>query len=392
MSVGGRRRAGKETLPSYVTADEDEVRFQTPVRRGWRKNLDAEVAREIALVVFGLLILMWLFLGGSSTPEASKSWAGRPLMRTQSEFIIPSLPGVAHEGIKKAPGDMNEVQQQGDTRSTQAAGTLPVYLYSGSKSPRVVIVTTLDDARYPNEYTAKIIENRLEYARAHDYGVFIRFAKDYLSIYKESNGQSPSWAQIAISREALAAFPDAKYFWNLDQTALIMNPLVDIEKEFFDPAHLEPKALANARIVRTSDIIKVAKTDPKAVDLIMTRDETGVSPLSFIIQNNYRMKSFLELWLEPLYRNYQHFRSPQEALLHMLQWHTVYISRAAVIPAKLLASYAEPVEGELGDEMTYTDGDFTAAFRCDYNTEPCKQIFQRFWKGRGRIKSKADKA
>ncbi|PRT56692.1 putative alpha-1,6-mannosyltransferase MNN11 [Wickerhamiella sorbophila] len=391
MSAGNRRRGTKETLPSYVVADEEEIGYQTPVKRSWRENLNAEVMREIAFVVFGLLILMWLFLGGSSSSESNASWAGRPLVYTQSEFIIPSIPGVAHQGIKKAPGDMNEVQSQGDTRNSQALGNLPVYVYSGSKSPKVVIVTVIDDARYPNEYTAKILENRLEYARAHDYGVFVRFTKDFLPIYKESNGRSPTWAQVGISREALEAFPNAKHFWYLDQTAIIMNPLVDIEKEFLDPAHLESKTLVNARVVRDSDVIKVLKNDPKSVDLIITRDDIGLSTLSYIFSNNYHVKAMFETWLEPLYRQYQHFRNSEDALLHMLQWHTIYISHTAVVSTKLLASQAEPADGPFRDELAYTDGDFTAVFNCDYNTEACKQLFQRLWKGRGRIRSKSDR-
>ena len=166
-----------------------------------------------------------------------------------------------------------------------------------------------------------------------------------------------------------------------------MNPLVDIEKEFVDPSHLEPKMLSHARVVRTSDIIKVPPCSPENVELLMIRDDVGLSTVSYLYQNTVRTRAWLEMWLEPLYRQYTNFWSSRDALLHVMQWHTPFISRAAVVSPKLLASYADPPDGPFKDELAYTDGDFTAVFRCDYNTEACKKEFQRFWQGRGRVKA-----
>lgn len=372
-------------LPSFVTADNDAESIIRPRRR----KLSREAMREIIMVIIGLAVIAFLFLSGSSsgnrsqwTPVVTKV-AGRPLVNTPDIYIVPPHLNLASKdgGVKKAPSD-----KQGGMTPEVAKGTgrPPWYRFVGDKSPQVVVVTYIDDVKYPREYWEKIVENRLSYAKMHGYGVIVRLASDYAKFIESSSHQAQGWARMAVAREAIESFPKAEHYWFLDQNALIMNPQVDIIEDFVKPENLESKMLRNVPVQRDSGIIRTyVNNKPSHVSLIFSRDDNKISTNSFIYKNSMQAKAFFETVMDPLYRGYRSFWTEADSINHVLQWHTYFLVHSAIVNPKLLASYATPVEGEFHDELQYTDGDFTVIVKCDYATEPCKKEFTRYWNGRG---------
>lgn len=387
------KRGPWDIIPDVSGHEYDEGGISTSPKStyaSWRRRIRYDTLKELIMLLAGLALVLYVFTGESPTTDLLDFVVsgGRPVVKTQSVFIVPAFAGSARiENIRKGAEDNKMSNLFTDVPAPSANGKSPLYRYVGQNSPSVVIVTVVDDVKYPKDYLEKIIENRIDYARAHGYGVFIRYTRDYTNVIEESNNSPSTWARVAIAREALETFPKS-VFWFLDQSALIMNPLVDIEKEFLDPAHLEPKMLRGAPIVRTLNYIFTYRANlVNAVSMIMTRDHDGLSSTSFIYRGDFMGKAWLEMWMEPLYRSFSQFSSETEALNHMMQWHTYFLLRTAVVNTKLLNAYANPPDDDLHDELAYTDGDFTATLACDYAAASCKEEFLKFWNGRGQIKS-----
>lgn len=377
----GESRSRRMYLPAYEKGEAEEE-LAVPSKKGLFYGYDLEVVREVVLVGFLVLVLLWLLLGGNPVQAGGSSSKGK--VSTTSPFIVPSIVG-SDDMARKAPGD-NTQEMSGMTMSPD---TTHSYQFSGGNSPEVVVVTVLDDTRYPREYLRKIVDNRVEYAKTHNYGVFIRFVRDFRKMTEGRSKESSFYSRAVICRESLQVFPDTKYFWFLDESAIIMNPMVDIVKEFIDPAQLGPKMLRHVRVVRDLPHISTFRYNPpEQVEMVFTRDTVGLAPMSFIYKNTVTMQSLFDLWFDPVYRWNPGFNDDGDALRHMVQWHPHYLGRLAAVNPKFLLSFAMPPNGDLHDELGYTDGDFVAYFNCDYGTEVCRKEFQRYWNGRGRVGAK----
>ncbi|ANB14955.1 Mnn11p [Sugiyamaella lignohabitans] len=293
--------------------------------------------------------------------------------------------------VKEKPGSSVSNAHGGAAAPGSGPGSTTSFVFDGGKhgpSPSVVVVMGIDYEKYKPDYLTKIIENRVEYAKAHGYGTYMRFVQEFKSHYSDSSSSSSSWAKLDIMRAAFLAFPKAKYFWYIDQSALIMNPLIDIEQEFISSKELENKMLKGIPVVKSADFIKTYKfTKPEDIKMVISQDTVGLNPASFIIHNSDYGISLLEFWGDQLYRTYGQFtESEASALNHLTQWHPCFLSKLAVVPAKYLCSYP-PTSPLVKKDPTlaYTDGDFVVQLDCDPHVKTCNDVFQRFWNGRGRV-------
>jgi mannan polymerase II complex MNN11 subunit len=323
---------------------------------------------------------------------------------TNDPIITPKIQDIpllkSNNVPKKAPNDkanndktdVHKLQPQPEKQERPVSSYVFKSSTKGSKSPRVVLVMGIDYEIYKPDVIKNIIENRIEYAKAHGYGLYVRYVQDFKQYYSTSNTGSSSWAKLMIARSALLAFPKAKYFWYLDQTALIMNPLVDIEAEFIDSKRLERDMQRDVPVIKTADYIKTYKFNrPENVRFVISQDTLGMNTASFIFHNDLYSVSLLEFWNDVMYREYHAFdKSEASALNHLVQWHPCYLSRMAVIPTRKLASFSPSSPAASADpEMAYSDGDFVVNFQCDPKLKTCTEEFQRFWEGRGHVKRSA---
>ena len=117
-------------------------------------------------------------------------------------------------------------------------------------------------------------------------------------------------------RHAMTKYPHTKYFWFLEQNALIMNPFITVEGDIMDPNLLESVMIREQSIVPPDSVIKTFSHLRGAnVDFVLTQDKEGLSQGSFILRRGDWAKFFLDTWFDPLYRSYNFQKADTHALV-----------------------------------------------------------------------------
>lgn len=289
--------------------------------------------------------------------------------------------------IKIAPADKKNIPNKPVVG--KSSSTSEFTLKYTDASPVFVLVTSLNREEHTQEYTAKILQNRKEYAKAYNYGVYARYLQDFEDHYRMAHDHTTSWGKIALCRAAMAAFPNAEYFWFLDSSAIIMNPEIDIYEHIISAERLDKFIQHGTAIVRkkktdSADFNPVVTSKTMKADtarLIFVQDEIGLSSRSFVFKNDPLASTFLEFWDSTQFKTYSGFdRQESSALNHLAQWHSTFLSKMAIIPPKTIASMSASNMAEL----LYTDGDFVCTFDCRIELH-CFERFEAFWTGRSRV-------
>lgn len=130
------------------------------------------------------------------------------------------------------------------------------------------------------------------------------------------NNAPPSWTSVVAARHALTQFPDCKYLWFLDQSALVMNPQRTIEANVMDPARLDEGMIKDYPVVPPDSIIKTfSHLRGRDVEFLLTQDKDGLSSASWVLKNGEWARFFLETWFDPLYRSYNFQKAETHALV-----------------------------------------------------------------------------
>lgn len=125
-----------------------------------------------------------------------------------------------------------------------------------------------------------------------------------------------SWAVVPAIRHAMASHPHSAYFFHLAANALIMNPTKSLESHILGQGHLESLMLKDVPIVPPDSIIKTfVHQKEQDVDLIITQDSEDLNPGSFILKNGEFARFFLDVWFDPLYRNFNFARAEAHGLV-----------------------------------------------------------------------------
>ncbi|OLN92272.1 Alpha-1,2-galactosyltransferase [Colletotrichum chlorophyti] len=218
-----------------------------------------------------------------------------------------------------------------------------------SGNPPVVIVTVLDETNYSKNYVQSIRDNRKQYAQLHGYEVMFANAGDY-----DLNGSPPSWNKVVALRHAMTNFPDAAWFWYLDQDSYIMNPQMSLEGLILKSDKIESLMLKDHPVVPPDSIIKTfPHLKGNDIEFILTQDREGLSAGSFFVRNGEWAEYFVSTWFDPLYRSYNFQKAEGHALEHIVQWHPTILSKLAIVPQNTFNSYNRYDKGEM-----YKEGEF----------------------------------
>ena len=138
-----------------------------------------------------------------------------------------------------------------------------------------------------------------------------------VSDYDEAVGDAPmSWAVVPATRHAMATYPRSAYFFYLASDALIMNPTKSLKSHILEKGRLEDLMLEDVPVVPPDSIIKTFGHQQEAdVDLIITQDSEDLNPGSFILKNGEFARFFLDVWFDPLYRNYNFAKAETHGLV-----------------------------------------------------------------------------
>ncbi|KAK1596126.1 galactosyl transferase GMA12/MNN10 family protein [Colletotrichum navitas] len=217
-----------------------------------------------------------------------------------------------------------------------------------SGEPPVVIVTVLDEDNYSKSYLSGIRDNRKQYAQLHGYEVMFAKTGDY-----NLNGSPASWNKVVSLRHAMTKYPEAGWFWYLDQDSYIMDLSTSVESVVLKSDKLNSLMIRDQPVVPPDSIIKTfPHLKGEDIDFILTQDREGLSVGSFFVRNGEWAKFLLDTWFDPLYRSYNFQKAEGHALEHIVQWHPTVLSKLAIVPQKIFNSYNRYEKGEI-----FKDGD-----------------------------------
>lgn len=233
-------------------------------------------------------------------------------------------------------------------------------MYNGNENPEIVLVTGINYEKLDPALLIKIIQNRVDYAHIHNFGVYSRWVQEFIPLLQTSRNDLDNWAKPMIIREAMNAFPNAKWFWYIDETSLIMNDAININDYILKDETLEPILLRDQPILPPDGVIKTYKNvKPDHLSLIITQTDSGLDTNNFLIKNNLGGKALLDIWKDPKMRMYTAFRKDiTKALSHILQWHSELLFRTGVIPPRTINSIAIDSSTSINKELLYRKGDF----------------------------------
>lgn len=234
--------------------------------------------------------------------------------------------------------------------------------------PEVVIVTAIDFEKYSLGGLTTSVQNRVDYAHEHKYGVYVRWAQEFLpwmnSFANFDKPEKRKWVRIFSVRAAMHAFPEAKYFWYFDEDGLIMNMSIDMKQYVLADEALGPIMLRDHPVAPRNGIVKTYKSSkPQNVRLLLIQSPEKIETTSFIVKNDDIGKSMVEFWANDLYFEYPNFPyGPDSAITHILQWHPFLLSRSALIPGRTIGARHSNTKIEADDHIHYVKGDFTVSW------------------------------
>ena len=237
----------------------------------------------------------------------------------------------------------------------------------GLDSPEVVLVTLVDFDNYDSGTLISIVQNRVDYAQRHRYGVYVRWAQEFIPLIENQDlKESYEYLKPLMMRAAFHAFPRAKYFWFLDEDALIMRMDLSLQNHLLDPKILQQAILKNLPVVKDSNIKTYNHFSPQNAEIIFPRTNEGyLDTSSFISTSSLYSKAFFDYLGDTLIRDFP-WASFADSVSHALQWHPNFLAKTALVVPRTIASVYDPSQKD--DETSnanpqhYTEGDLVASF------------------------------
>lgn len=252
-------------------------------------------------------------------------------------------------------------------------------------SPEVVLVSLVDFERYSMEHAVRSVQNRVDYAQRHHYGLYIRWAQEFIPMLENQNvAESYEFIKPLVMRAAMFAFPQAKYFWFIDQNAVIMNFDMSLQQAVLDPVKLDESTLRSEPIIKGTNVKSYQHFNPRDAKIMVTKTPSGkIDVTSFIVTPSLYGKAFLDYLDDPLIRNYHWSSSLGHAIAHILQWHPSLLKKSAIIkPRVISATYkasSQNAEENNNIVQNYVDGDFVVTFTGCEARKSCEADVKMFY-------------
>ena len=101
------------------------------------------------------------------------------------------------------------------------------------------------------------------------------------------------------------------------------------------------------------------------MDFVLTQDKEGLAGGSLLVRTGEWAKFFLDAWYDPLYRSYNFQKAEGHALEHIVQWHGTILAKLALVPQRVLNSYAKEAGASIGNDGKYhVPATFRGEARC----------------------------
>lgn len=366
----------------------------TGVKKSWKKRSSKKLT--VSIITLSLLLLYMLFSGAfHKTSDTKKSYPPvhgiyQNEIPASSSLIFPQVehaPLLKEIGVRglyvlrlEANGDKRYVIKPedkplpDDERRKITSQTMLVkksfldhgkLVYRKNHSPDTVIVTLIDFENYELETLVSVVQNRVDYAQKHNYGVYVRWIQEFTPLLASQNLEnSGSFCKTLIMRAALHAFPNSKRFVFIEDTSLITNFKLSVENNLLNPKILDVALLRDAPILPDSVIKTYKHLDLSDVSIIIPHTkENKILTSTFIISNDIYGKAFIEYINDPLIKDFE-WENLNHCIGHILQWHPALLAKTAIVHQKLISSeYDEAyLKNKEADTTYYTESDFIANF------------------------------
>jgi len=186
----------------------------------------------------------------------------------------------------------------------------------------------------------------------------------------------PTWLKCKAIAEAMTIFPQASWFWWLDQDAIIMTPNVSIEEELLNPKIMAKKLLPHEKYIREGlpDAFSPEVYDVDQVDLIFSQDHNGLNGGSLIFRRSLWTDLILDLWSNPDLAKATGFGKEQDLIRDLLVRHPSIRSHAGLVEQRLINAYYEG-----GDNMKWHEGDLLVHFAGCWVGKNCALWWNEMW-------------
>lgn len=95
-----------------------------------------------------------------------------------------------------------------------------------------------------------------------------------------------------------------------------MNPELSLVDHVLQKSRLEGLMLKDMPVVPPDSVIHTfSHLTGNDIDLVLTQDEEGLNPESFIVRQGDWAKYFLDVWFDPMYRSYNFQKAEGHALV-----------------------------------------------------------------------------
>lgn len=236
-------------------------------------------------------------------------------------------------------------------------------VYRGDDDVAVVVVTLVDYDLYSTAELTAVMQNRVDYARKHGYGVYSRWAQEMFPLLLAGEN-GPEWVPVLMMQAALHAFPKAKYIWYLEADAMIADLDVDFVGQVARGDVLDRHLVRDVQVSPLEGVIKTyVSTKGENVKMFAVRRDSGLDLRSWVLVNDLEGKAFLGGWAQPLTRHHQLFRSdPVAALAHILLWHPTWMKRFGLVEGRVMSGVLLVTARE-EDREHFQKGDFVVSFQ-----------------------------
>lgn len=238
-------------------------------------------------------------------------------------------------------------------------------------TPEIVIVTLLDFESFDLDTIVSVVQNRVDYAQRHKYGVYMRWIQEFTPLLENQELQaSQKFIKPLIMRAAIHAFPQAKYVFFVDQHSLIMNLDLTLQQHLLDPSVLDMALLKNVPVTPNSNIKTYQHFNVETTRIIIPQSPSGQLDLSsIVVSTDLYGKAFLEYMIDPLFRSYD-WEGFSSSVAHFLQWHPQFLGKTALVIQKLIAApfdVSKPLDQATSDDtpdaVHYSPGDFVVSLK-----------------------------
>lgn len=144
------------------------------------------------------------------------------------------------------------------------------------------------------------------------YTNFFTDVSEYESVLDNA---SRSWAIVPALRHAMAVHSHSTYFYHLSSHALIMDPSKSLTSQLLEKHRVQSLMLKDTPVPPGSVIKTFSHLSPDDVELVFTVDNADLSIGSFVIRQGEFARFFLDVWFDPLYRDYNFVKAETHALV-----------------------------------------------------------------------------